>query len=104
VEKGAGRFAQVSGLTLAYDPKAEAGARVTEVLVAGAALDPAAVYKVAVNDYMQGGGDGYKVLKDAKQITNTGAGALVAQVVMDYVETQASVQPSVEGRIKALAQ
>ena len=104
VEKGAGRFAQVSGLTLAYDPKAEAGARVTEVLVAGAALDPAAVYMVAVNDYMQGGGDGYKVLKDAKQITNTGAGALVAQVVMDYVESQASVQPSVEGRIKALAQ
>lgn len=104
VEKGAGRFAQVSGLTLTYDPKAEAGKRVAEVVVAGAPLDPAKTYKVAVNDYMLGGGDGYKMLKDAKQITDTGAGALVANVVMAYVEAQGSVQPVVEGRIKALAQ
>jgi hypothetical protein len=53
---------------------------------------------------MLGGGDGYKMLKDAKQITDTGAGALVANVVMAYVEAQGSVQPAVEGRIKALAQ
>ncbi len=104
VEKGAGRFAQVSGLTVVYDPKAEAGKRVTEVLVAGAALDPAAVYKVAVNDYMLGGGDGYKMLKGAKQVVTDGTGALVAKVVMDYVEKAGSVQPTVEGRIKALSQ
>jgi len=104
VEKGAGRFAQVSGLTVVYDPKAEAGKRVTEVTVAGAALDPAKVYKVAMNDYMLGGGDGYKMIKGAKQVVIEGTGALVAKVVMDYVEKAGSVQPTVEGRIKALGQ
>jgi 2',3'-cyclic-nucleotide 2'-phosphodiesterase (5'-nucleotidase family) len=94
----------VSGLTVVYDPKAEAGKRVTEVTVAGAALDPAKVYKVAMNDYMLGGGDGYKMLKGAKQVVIEGTGALVAKVVMDYVEKAGSVQPTAEGRIKALGQ
>ncbi len=103
-EKGAGRFPQVSGLTLVYDPKAEPGSRVSEVMVAGAALDPDKLYKVAVNDYMLGGGDGYTALGGGKMIYDTGAGALVANVVMSYVEKAGSVKPVVEGRIKTLGQ
>lgn len=104
VETGAGRFLQVSGLSLVYDAKAAVGARVTKVMVAGTALDPAKTYKVAINDYMMAGGDGFKMLKDAHKITNTGAGALVATVVMAYVEQQGKVQATVEGRITALGQ
>jgi 2',3'-cyclic-nucleotide 2'-phosphodiesterase (5'-nucleotidase family) len=104
VEKGAGRFPQVSGLTLAYDPKAEAGKRVSEVMVGGAALDVNKLYKVAVNDYMLGGGDGYSALGGGKLINDTGAGALVANVVMDFVEKAGTVKPAVEGRIKVLGQ
>jgi 5'-nucleotidase/UDP-sugar diphosphatase len=58
VEKGAGRFAQVSGLSYAFDASAEPGARVSEVMVGGAALEADKLYKVAVNDYILGGGDG----------------------------------------------
>ena len=102
VEKGSGRFPQVSGLTFVYDPTAEAGKRVSEVLVAGAPLEAAKLYKVAVNDYILGGGDGYAALGGGRLINDTGAGGLVAGDVMAYVEKLGTVKPVVEGRIKVL--
>ncbi len=104
VEKGAGRFPQVSGMTFTMDPSAEAGARVSEVMVAGAPLDVDKLYKVAVNDYILGGGDGYAALGGGKIITGTGGGNLVATDVMTYVEKAGKVAPTVEGRIKTLGQ
>jgi 2',3'-cyclic-nucleotide 2'-phosphodiesterase (5'-nucleotidase family) len=104
VEKGSGRFAQVSGLTFVYDPTAEAGARVSEVMVAGAALEADKLYTVAVNDFILGGGDGYRALGGGRLITGGGAGGLVANDVMAYVEKLGKVAPAVEGRIKILGQ
>ncbi|MFN7001546.1 MAG: bifunctional metallophosphatase/5'-nucleotidase, partial [Elioraea tepidiphila] len=57
VEEGAGRFPQVAGLRFTFDPKAPAGARVSEVMVlvggdAWAPIDPAATYKVVSNNYV----------------------------------------------------
>ncbi len=101
VEKGAGRFAQVSGLTFVYDPTAPAGNRVSEVIVGGSALNPDAIYKVAVNDYILGGGDGYGALGGGKLDPSLG-GHLVANDVMAYVEKMGTVKPAVEGRIKVL--
>ena len=104
VEKGAGRFAQVSGMSFVYDPAAEAGNRVSEVMVGGAALNPDALYKVAVNDYILGGGDGYAALGGGRIITTGSTGNLVASDVMEYVEAAGTVKPMVEGRIKILGQ
>ncbi|GLS85662.1 multifunctional 2',3'-cyclic-nucleotide 2'-phosphodiesterase/5'-nucleotidase/3'-nucleotidase [Cypionkella aquatica] len=103
VEKGAGRFAQVSGVSFVYDASAEPGARVSEVMVGSSSLNPDALYKVAVNDYILGGGDGYSSLGGGRLITDTGAGNLVATDVMRYVEKSGTVKPMVEGRIKPLA-
>ncbi len=99
VEKGAGRFPQVSGLTLVYDPSAEPGTRIASVLIGGAELELDKLYKVAVNDFILGGGDGYSALGGGQLITDTGAGALVAADVMAYVEKLGTVKPEVEGRI-----
>jgi 5'-nucleotidase / UDP-sugar diphosphatase len=99
VEKGAGRFPQVSGLTLVYDPSAEPGSRIASVLIGGAELELDKLYKVAVNDFILGGGDGYSALGGGQMITDTGAGALVAADVMAYVEKLGTVKPEVEGRI-----
>ena len=104
VEKGAGRFAQVSGLSFAFDPSAEAGARVSEVMVGGAPLEADKLYKVAVNDYILGGGDGYAALGGGRIITEGGTGSLVANDVMAYVEKAGTVAPKVEGRITVLGQ
>ena len=104
VEKGAGRFAQVSGLTFAFDASAEPGKRVSEVMVAGAPLEEGKTYTVAVNDYILGGGDGYSSLGGGKIITGTGGGQLMANDVMAYVEKMGTVKPAVEGRIRKLGQ
>jgi 2',3'-cyclic-nucleotide 2'-phosphodiesterase (5'-nucleotidase family) len=103
-EKGAGRFVQVSGLTFAFDPTAEAGKRVSEVMVAGAPLAADTVYKVAVNDYILGGGDGFAALGGGRVVTNAGGGNLMANDVMAHVEKMGKVRPVVEGRIKILGQ
>jgi 2',3'-cyclic-nucleotide 2'-phosphodiesterase (5'-nucleotidase family) len=92
----------VSGLTFVYDPAAEAGSRVSEVMVGGAALDVNKVYKVATNDYMLGGGDGYSALGGGRVIINAGNGSLMANDVMAYVTAAGTVTQAVEGRIKVL--
>lgn len=102
VEKGAGRFAQVSGLSFTFDPSAEAGARVSEVMVGGAPLEADKLYTVAVNDYILGGGDGYAALGGGRIITGTGGGQLVANDVMAYVEKMGTVKLALDGRIKKL--
>lgn len=102
VEKGAGRFAQVSGLTYAFDASAPAGSRVSEVMVGGAPLDPDKVYKVAANDYILDGGDGYSALGGGKVIIDKGNGNLMANDVIDYIAKAGKVTVGVEGRIKKL--
>jgi 5'-nucleotidase / UDP-sugar diphosphatase len=104
LEKGAGRFPQVSGLTFTMDPTAPAGSRVSEVMVAGTPLDADTVYTVAVNDYILGGGDGYDALGGGKIVTDGPTSSLVANDVMAYVEKIGTVKPAVEGRIKVLGQ
>lgn len=104
VEKGAGRFPQVAGLAVVYDPSAPAGARVASVTVGGADLDLNKVYKVATNDYMLGGGDGYGALGGGKVLINAGNGNLMANDVMDYVAAAGKVTNTVEGRIKTVGQ
>ncbi|MDP3959658.1 MAG: 5'-nucleotidase C-terminal domain-containing protein [Pseudorhodobacter sp.] len=104
VEKGAGRFVQVSGIAVVYDPTAEAGKRVASVKINGADLDVNALYKVATNDYMLGGGDGFAALGGGRVLTNTGAGALMANDVMAYIEAAGKVTAAVEGRIKTVGQ
>jgi 5'-nucleotidase / UDP-sugar diphosphatase len=104
VEKGAGRFPQVSGLTYAFDAAAEAGSRVSEVMVGGAALEADKVYTVAVNDYILGGGDGYDALGGGRIVTDGPTGQLVANDVMAYVEKLGTVAVAVEGRIRKLGQ
>lgn len=104
VENGAGRFAQVSGLTYAFDASAPAGSRVSEVMVGGAPLEADKLYKVAVNDYILGGGDGYAALGGGRILTDGPTGQLVANDVMAYVEKLGTVNVAVEGRIRKLGQ
>jgi 5'-nucleotidase/UDP-sugar diphosphatase len=103
-EKGAGRFPQVSGLNYAFDVAAEAGARVSEVMVGGAPLEADKLYTVAVNDYIVGGGDGYAALGGGRIVTDGPTGSLVANDVMAYVEKLGTVSLAVEGRIRKLGQ
>lgn len=102
VEKGAGRFPQVSGMTFTFDPSAPAGSRVSEVMVGGQPLDINKVYKLATNDYVLGGGDGYSALGGGKVIINGGNGNLMANDVIEYVTKMGKITQGTDGRIKKL--
>ena len=104
VEKGAGRFPQVSGMEVVYDPSAEPGSRVSSVTVGGAPLDMDKLYTLATNDYVLGGGDGYAALGGGRILTNVGEGKLVANDVMAYIEAKGGANVGVEGRIKKLGE
>ena len=98
-EDGAGRFPQVSGLKVVADVKKPAGSRVVSVIVGDKPLDPAATYKLATNDYMLDGGDGYTSLKGGKVIVDPRGAKLIANDVMVLVKKLGTVDAKVEGRI-----
>jgi 5'-nucleotidase/UDP-sugar diphosphatase len=99
VEEGAGRFPQVSGMTVAVDLTKPAGARVQSVKVGDVNLDPSATYTVATNDFMARGGDGYAAFVGARNLINPAAAQLMASQVIDHVAAAGTVSPVVEGRI-----
>lgn len=100
VEDVGGRFPQVSGLAFAWDPSKPAGGRIVSVTVGGKPLDDAVPYRVATNDFMAGGGDGYAAMTRGKTLIDASAGRLMATVVMDYVTLLGTVDPKLDGRIK----
>lgn len=57
--QSSGRFLQVSGLTMTFDPAAASGARIRTIRVNGAVLDLSRRYSVAASDFIAEGGDGY---------------------------------------------
>ncbi len=98
-EDGAGRFPQIAGMKVVADVKKPAGSRVVSVMVGDKPLDLAATYKVATNDYMLGGGDGYTALAGGKVIIDALGGKLIANDVMVHVRELGTVDAKVEGRI-----
>ncbi|MFZ1774954.1 MAG: 5'-nucleotidase C-terminal domain-containing protein [Rhizobiaceae bacterium] len=99
IEDGNGRFPHVSGLKVVADTKKPAGSRLVSVEANGAALDDAAKYKLATNDFMLGGGDGYTALGGGNVIIDARAGKLMANDVMVFIKDAGSVDAKVEGRI-----
>jgi len=99
VETGAGRFPQISGMTVTADLDRPAGERVVEVVIGGAPLDPAEIYITATNDFMARGGDGYDALTKGRQLINAIDATLMASQVIDYIAAKGTVAPNVEGRI-----
>jgi len=99
VETGAGRFPQISGMTVTADLDRAAGERVVKVMIGEAPLDPAKTYIVATNDFMARGGDGYDALTKGKQLINAIDATLMASQVIDYIAAKGTVAPEVEGRI-----
>jgi 2',3'-cyclic-nucleotide 2'-phosphodiesterase (5'-nucleotidase family) len=103
VEASAGRFPQVSGLSVAYDPAAPAGSRVRSVEVGGHPLTPSRRYRLATVDYLSRGGDGYEALKAAKVVVDASGGPLLVNVVAEAVARAGAVTAAPEGRVRPVA-
>jgi 5'-nucleotidase/UDP-sugar diphosphatase len=99
IEDGAGRFPQVAGMKVVADKSKAPGSRVVSVEIGGKPLDPKATYKLATNDYMLDGGDGYTALKGGKVVVDARGGKLIANDVMVLIKKVGTVTAKVEGRI-----
>jgi 2',3'-cyclic-nucleotide 2'-phosphodiesterase (5'-nucleotidase family) len=97
----AGRFPQVSGMAVEFDPRQPAGARVKAITVGGAPLDPGKTYRVATNDFMARGGDGYAGFAEVEPAVPLGDAPLLSDEVMVYLRELPSVRSTVEGRLTA---
>jgi 2',3'-cyclic-nucleotide 2'-phosphodiesterase (5'-nucleotidase family) len=102
VEDEAGRFPQVSGLTYSYDAAHPAGSRIVAVTIGGKPLELGRTYRLATNDYLYAGGDGYDTLSKGKPIVDAAGGTLMATIVMDYISARREIAPKVDGRITRL--
>jgi 2',3'-cyclic-nucleotide 2'-phosphodiesterase (5'-nucleotidase family) len=98
-----GRFPQVSGLCFTYDISAPAGSRVLSAVrqaadgsCTGAPIDltAAASYKIAENDFMASGGDGYPNF-----MGRTNSWGSMDQTLADFVTATSPLSPAIQGRI-----
>ena len=97
IEEGAGRFAQVSGISYSVDSKAEVGSRISDVMVAGAPIDMEKVYGVVSNNYVRNGGDGYKMFVSADKAYDFGPD--LADVTAEFLAKSGAYTPYTDGRI-----
>jgi 2',3'-cyclic-nucleotide 2'-phosphodiesterase (5'-nucleotidase family) len=97
-----GRYPQVSGLCFTYDISLPAGSRVTGAVrqaadgsCTGGPVDLTAgsTYKIAENDFMSTGGDGYPNF--ANRVTSQG---IMDQVVADHITGNSPLSPVIVGR------
>ena len=80
-------------------PGRPVGQRLLSIKVGSEPLQDAKTYKVATNDFMARGGDGYVTFRDAKQLIRDFDGPLVVNEVMAYVRKIGTVRTGVEGRL-----
>ncbi|MDV7145697.1 bifunctional metallophosphatase/5'-nucleotidase [Tropicimonas sp. TH_r6] len=102
VEEVKGRFPQVAGLKFTWDPSvAPNEGRIQEVMVmegdAWAPIDPAKSYMAVSNNYVRGGGDGYKMFVDAANAYDFGPD--LADVTAEYLAKEGPYKPYTDGRI-----
>src|SRR5262249_17763155 len=95
----AGRFPQGSGLTVEADLARPPGSRVTAIKVGNAPLADERTYRVATNDFLARGGDGYAMLADAPHVLAEADAPTVAGEVIDYVMRAGTLRTGEEGRV-----
>lgn len=95
--ESAGKFPQVAGMTFKIDPAGEVGNRVKDLVIRGEPVDLNKMYKLATNDFMAAGGDGYEDLAKGAIIAEFAA---FDEMLAQYIEELGEVDISVEGRIK----
>ncbi|EWT01530.1 hypothetical protein N865_10185 [Intrasporangium oryzae NRRL B-24470] len=97
-----GRYPQVSGLCFTYDISRPAGSRVTGAVrqaqdgsCTGAPVDltVGSTYKIAENDFMASGGDGYPYF--TPRVTTLD---IMDQVLADHVAANSPLSPTIQGR------
>ena len=99
VETLRGRFLQVSGITLQFDPNAPVGQRISEVFVKGQPLDKAKIYTLATIAYLAEGGDGFDMLKACQMVESDAPAQNLMEAVRQRIVMLPALAPTLDGRI-----
>jgi len=78
-------------LSYTYDPTAAQGSRITEILLDGVPLDPAATYTVGANSFLASGGDNFVTFRQG--VNKADSGKIDLEAMVDYFETFGTVTP-----------
>lgn len=101
--QGVGGFVQVSNhvsYTLTFDANGKNG-KISNILIDGNPIDTNKTYRIATNDYLAKGGDGYVAF--TKAIDTFNSSLLLSDAVVNYVQTLPSpVEPKTYGRITVI--
>ena len=102
IEEVKGRFPQVAGLRFSFDMSiAPNKGRISSVMVMQdgrwQAIDPSALYYLVSNNYVRGGGDGYRMFGNAQDVYDFGPD--LADVVADYLAKRPDYTAFTDGRI-----
>jgi 5'-nucleotidase len=84
------------GFTYTWTASAAPGARVSNLRLNGAPIDPVKPYRITVNSFMADGGDGYNLLKTGKDRVG---GAQDIDALIAYFAANNPVAPDGVGRI-----
>ena len=87
------RFLQVSGLNVLVQ-----GGRVKSIMVGGKKLAGDKYYRVAVNDFLAAGGDGYDVFTRGKNQKSTGLD--LRDAVIRHIQANKNITGRIEGRYR----
>ena len=96
------KFLQVSaGFTYSYDTTRALGDRVTAMALNGVPLDPAATYRIATNDFLSNGGDGFTNLVAGSNLQY--APKFDVDSLVAYIQAHSPVPPGPMNRITKIA-
>ena len=97
---GGNTILQVSeGFEVSWSGSAPIGSKVVSATLNDVAIDPAASYQVATNNFLATGGDGFSVFT---QCTNPIGGEIDLDALVAYVEANSPVAPGPQDRITLL--
>ncbi|MFJ5987614.1 bifunctional metallophosphatase/5'-nucleotidase [Lentzea sp. NPDC092896] len=88
-----------SGLKYSWSVSAPFGSKVSNVTLNGVPLDPAASYRVTINSFLQGGGDGFSEFTKGTNITG---GGIDLDAFSAYLSTHPNQAPPALDRITQL--
>ncbi|MFM8368643.1 MAG: bifunctional metallophosphatase/5'-nucleotidase [Chloroflexota bacterium] len=94
---GSGRMLQISySLTYSWSLSAPVGSKVSDIKINGVPVDPAASYRVTVNNFLAGGGDGFSALTAGTDLLT---GMIDLDAFVAYLTANSPVAPGPKNRI-----
>jgi 2',3'-cyclic-nucleotide 2'-phosphodiesterase (5'-nucleotidase family) len=86
-------------MTIEVDLSRPPGQRIRSMQVAGAPLELDRIYRVATNDFLAGGNDGYVAFRHTPLLLPIADSPTLAIEVIEYLQTLGTVHTEVDGRI-----